>query len=85
MRRLLACMRVTVVPRRSKAAENAATDRTPLHEKILLMGIKGLLKHLALRSQYLRITLNKSRPSSKNQSYRSSMLMLLTAHPEGKV
>src|SRR4026207_1122271 len=29
-----------------------------------------LLKHLRLRGEYVRITLNKSRPSSKKQTYR---------------
>jgi hypothetical protein len=68
-------------PYRGKCRDEQAN--TPQEDS--LSGHLALLKHLALRSQYLRITLNKSRPSSKNQSYRSSMLMLLTAHPEGEI
>jgi hypothetical protein len=38
LRRLLACMRITVVPRRSKPKESAATDRTTLPQEDLLNG-----------------------------------------------
>jgi hypothetical protein len=43
-----------------------------------------LLKHLRLRGDYVRITLNKSRPSSKKQTYGCSMLVLSTAHPRSE-
>ena len=72
--------RFLAAPYRGKCRDGQ--DNTPQEDP--LNGHLVLLKHLGLRSQYLRITLNKSRPSSKNQSCRYSMLTLSTAHPDGK-
>jgi hypothetical protein len=71
--------RFLAAPYRGKCRDGQ--DNTPQED--FLNGHLALLKHLLLTSQYLRITLNKSRPSSKNQSCRYSILTLSTAHPDG--
>ena len=41
LRRLLACMRITVVPRRSKPRKMPRRTGQHFHKKIFLMGIKA--------------------------------------------